>query len=261
MAEDNGVVDYDRISRIYDVSRAAHPETVEKLIKVLNIDSNSVLLDMGCGTGNYTAALQQVAKSVVGIDISPGMIEHARAKFPGLQFICGDVTSLPFDAETFNAVFAIQVLHHVENKEAFLQEAYRVLRKPGYTALHFCSHEQMKAFFFCHYFPRGLAIELERMPDVAEITSLLEETGFSDVGIEICYQDIVVTNETPERYLDADYRDGVSTFSFLSEEEIEKGCKRLQADIASGAVEKIILRQKEKVAEIGGSTVIYGRKL
>ena len=47
-------VNYDRISKIYDTGRAAHPETVEKLVQSLGIASNSKILDMGCGTGNYT---------------------------------------------------------------------------------------------------------------------------------------------------------------------------------------------------------------
>ena len=117
MVKDNRSISYDTISRIYDVSRVANIETTEKLIRLLQVGCGSMLLDMGCGTGNYTFALQQVAKSVIGIDISIGMIEQARAKFPALRFICGDITSLPFDSETFDGAFSIQVLHHVKNKE------------------------------------------------------------------------------------------------------------------------------------------------
>ena len=98
MTEDNVSIGYAAISRIYDVSRAANAETLVKLARLLHVDRGSVLLDMGCGTGNYAAGLQQVAKSVIGIDLSMGMIEQAQVKFPALQFICGDVASLPFDS-------------------------------------------------------------------------------------------------------------------------------------------------------------------
>jgi len=261
MPEDITSVNYNKISRIYDISRVVNTETKEKLIRLLHIVNDSVILDMGCGTGNYTYALRRVAKNVIGIDLSQSMLEQARAKFSKLPLICGDVTSIPFKSETFDGAFAIQVLHHVKEKELFLREAYRILRKQASVAVHACSHQQMRAFWFYYYFPRGLVVDLERMPDSTEVASLLEKVGFSNVGIEICYHDVVVADETPERYLDKDYRNSISTFAFLTEEEIEKGCEKIRRDIASGAVESIVQKSETKVAnDVGGSSIIYGRK-
>ncbi len=258
---DDGFIGYDSISPIYDVSRGANVETIEKLVTLLHVDCDSVLLDMGCGTGNYTAALQQLAESVVGIDKSIGMIEQAQAKFPALRLICGDITSLPFSSGTFDGASAIQVLHHVETKETFIREVHRVLRKEAYIAIHSCSHRQMRAFWFYHYFPKGLEVDLARIPDSLEVALLLERIGFLDVGIEICYRDVVVAHEAPEDYLDKNYRDGISTFALLTNEDIEFGCKRLQEDIASGVVESIVQKSKVRVANsVGGSSIIYGQK-
>lgn len=261
MPEDAASADYDRISRIYDTSRVANTETLEKLIRLLHVGSGSVILDMGCGTGNYTDALRRVAKSVIGIDLSIGMLEQARAKFTDLLLICGDVTSMPFKPESFDAAFAVQVLHHVKEKELFLTEAYRVLRKGAGIAIHACSHRQMRAFWFYHYFPKGLQVDLARMPDSKEIVSLLTRVGFSDIRIETCYHDVVVANEAPERYLDRNYRDSISTFAFLSEEDVELGCEKIRKDIASGTVESVVRRSDARVAnDVGGSSIIYGRK-
>jgi ubiquinone/menaquinone biosynthesis C-methylase UbiE len=261
MPEDATSIDYDRISRIYDTSRVANTETLEKLIRLLHVGSDSVILDMGCGTGNYTDALRRVAKSVIGIDLSIGMLEQARAKFTDLLLICGDVTSMPFKPESFDAAFAVQVLHHVKEKELFLTEAYRVLRKGAGIAIHACSHRQMRAFWFYHYFPKGLQVDLARMPDSKEIVSLLTRVGFSDIRIETCYHDVVVANEAPERYLERNYRDSISTFAFLSEEDVELGCEKIRKDIASGTVESVVRRSDARVAnDVGGSSIIYGRK-
>lgn len=261
MPEDAASADYDKISRIYDTGRAAHPETVGKLIRLLHIGNNSMILDMGCGTGNYTYALQRVAKSVVGIDLSIGMLEQALAKFTALPLVHGDVTSLPFSSGVFDGAFAIQVLHHVKEKEKFLTETHRVLRKGAPIAIHACSHRQMRAFWFYHYFPKGLQVDLERMPDSSEIASLLEKVGFSDVDVEICYQDVVVAGETPERYLDENYRDSISTFIFLTKEDVESGCEKIRKDIACGAVESVVRESEVKVArDTGGSCIVYGHK-
>lgn len=257
----NRFIGYDDISQIYDVSRAANTETMEKLVEQLHLDSDSVLLDMGCGTGNYTATLQRVAKSVIGVDISISMIEQAQIKFPELRFICGDVTGLPFDSEVFDGVFAIQVLHHIKKKGIFLKEAHRVLRKEGYIVIHSCSHRQMQTFWFYRYFPRGLEVDLARIPDSDEIASLLEKAGFSNIGVEICYHDVVVAHEAPESYLDRDYRNGISTFALLTEEDIRLGCGKLRQDIASGAIESIVQQSEARVAnDVGGSSIIYGQK-
>ena len=136
MVEDSRAVAYDKISRVYDVSRSANSETIEKLIRLLNAARSSFLLDMGCGTGNYAAALQPVAGNVVGIDTSMSMIQQAQAKFHSLWLVCGDVTYLPFDSETFDGALAVQVIHHVRDKEVFLREANRVLRKGACIAIH-----------------------------------------------------------------------------------------------------------------------------
>jgi len=108
-ALNNNSVDYDKVSQIYDVSRAANVETIEKLIKVLHVENDSWLIDMGCGTGNYTAALQQVAERVIGIDISMGMLQRARTKFPAIQFVQGDIAFLPFSSNTFDGALAIRL--------------------------------------------------------------------------------------------------------------------------------------------------------
>lgn len=258
---DDGSIDYNQVSQVYDTSRVANAETIGKLIRLLQISGDSVVLDMGCGTGNYTDAMRQVAKSVIGIDLSVGMLKQARLKFTDLSLIYGDVTNMPFKPESFDGAFAVQVLHHVKEKELFLAETRRVLRKGASTAIHSCSHQQMRAFWFYHYFPKGLEVDLARMPDSKEIVLLLSGVGFSNIGVETCYHDVVVADESPERYLDRNYRDSISTFAFLSEEDIQLGCEKIRKDIASGAVENVVRESEANVtSNVGGSCIIYGRK-
>ncbi len=261
MAEEITSINYDRISKIYDTGRAAHPETTGKLVRLLGISGNSKILDMGCGTGNYARALYKTTKNIIGLDFSFGMLAQAKAKYPEEPIFQGDVTDLPFESETFDGTFAIQVLHHIKEKERFLREAHRILRKQAHIALHACSHEQMRVYWFYHYFPKGLEVDLARMPDVIEIASLLEKAGFTGVDIEICYRDVVVADEKPRQYLDKSYRDSISTFSFLSKQDIETGCRQILQDITSGKVENIVRESENEIAtRVGGSCIIYGRK-
>ncbi|MBI4765320.1 MAG: methyltransferase domain-containing protein [Deltaproteobacteria bacterium] len=254
-------VDYNKVSRVYDTSRIANAETTEKLTRLLRISNNSIVLDMGCGTGNYTFALGRVAKSIVGIDLSIGMLEQAHGKRANLSLTCGDITNLPLSSEAFDGAFAIQVLHHIREKELFLTEAYRVLRRGASIAIQVCSHKQLRTFWFYHFFPKGLDLDLGRMPDSQEIAALLEKAGFSGVGLEICFTDVVVADETPKQYLDKRYRDSISTFAFLSDEEIESGCRRIREDIMTGKAKDIVQKSEYEVANrIGGTSLIYGQK-
>ena len=254
-------INYNVISRIYDTGRAVHPETTEKIVRLLNIHSNSILLDLGCGTGNYTWAIHQHAKHITGLDLSFGMLAQARVKYPEITFLHGDVIDLPFRSGIFSGALAIQVLHHVKEKEHFLRETFRVLREHARIVLHVCSHRQMQAFWFYHYFPKGFQIDQARIPDSQTIVSLLQQTGFREVGVEICYQDVVVADETPQRYLEKNYRDSISTFAFLNEKDINMGCKKIGKDIASGEIEGIVQRSEYEIENCtGGSCIIYGRK-
>ena len=110
----------------------------------------------------------------------------------------------------------------------------------------------MQAFWFYHYFPKGLELDLRRIPDAKEIASLLKKAGFSNIGTEICYNDVIVADETPGSYLDKNYRNGISTFALQTEEDIELGCKKLQADIASGAIKRVVRRSEARVTTRGG---------
>jgi ubiquinone/menaquinone biosynthesis C-methylase UbiE len=254
-------VDYDTISKVYDSSRVANAETVQNLVSLLRIDNDSVILDMGCGTGNYSAALQGVVKQIIGIDKSHAMIGQALLKYPTLKLTKGDVIDLPYNSDTFDGCFAIDVLHHIEQKVKFMKEAYRILHKGSRIAIRHCSHEQLKSMWYYHYFPRGLVVDLARLPDSPVIVSLLEQAGFLNIGIKICYYDEVIERETPEDYLNKAYRDSISTFALLTTKDIEAGCEQLRKDIESGYTNKLVQKSKETLLKkIGTSSIIFGQK-
>lgn len=254
-------VNYDLVSQIYDESRIITPETYKILVNCLAINHDSVVLDIGCGTGNYTSAIKRITNNIIGIDQSIGMLQRARRKNYALSLICCDATELPFESETFDAAYSTFVIHHVNNKVAFLNEAYRVLKDNSCFAIESCTHQQMQTFWFYHYFPQGLEIDIARIPDSLEIVTMLDKVGFSDIKIEISYTDIVREYDNPELYLDKNYRDGQSTFQFLAESDIKLGCIKLRQDIESGRIGNIIKDYEARERQAGGSIIISGHKI
>ena len=113
-------------------------EESEQIPQMLELTSNSAVLEIGCGSGAYALHLAQtVGCSVTGLDINALGIRNAsqlaldRGMARQVRFeVCDVSRPLPFADETFDAVFSNDVLCHVPGRLSLLAELYRVLR-PG----------------------------------------------------------------------------------------------------------------------------------
>jgi len=109
----------------------------EKNNQSLSILKGKNVLDMGCGSGRFTIALAQLgAKMVTGIDLGKTGIMIGRKvseslNLKNIKFLEGNVTSLPFENNSFDFVFSKGVLHHTGDLEKGLDEYNRVLKKDG----------------------------------------------------------------------------------------------------------------------------------
>lgn len=92
------------------------------------------VLDVGCGTGNFSLKLAARGCRVAGIDISPAMLAVARKKAAAadqdMEFLEMDVYDLKFRAETFDAVFSMACFEFITEPARAFAEMWRVL-KPG----------------------------------------------------------------------------------------------------------------------------------
>lgn len=93
------------------------------------------VLEVGSGTGLIMKNLEETAKTVVGVDISAGML--AQAVHRGLNVVQGSATNLPFPNEHFDLVYSLKVLAHIPDIEKALQEMSRVLRPNGILVAEF----------------------------------------------------------------------------------------------------------------------------
>lgn len=125
---------YDRWAARYGTRMNPLQELEEAALCSLLPDlSGRAVLDIGCGTGRVSSiALDRGAASIVGVDLSPAMLNEAHARSdPSITFAKGDACALPFDASSFDVVLCSLVLGHVERLDDALSEINRVLRPGG----------------------------------------------------------------------------------------------------------------------------------
>ncbi|NND02154.1 MAG: methyltransferase domain-containing protein [Acidimicrobiia bacterium] len=100
-----------------------------------HLKATNSLLDLGCGPGSISLDLADWVEQVVGIDaaseaISRAEDERERRGTSNATFLVGDVYNVDYPDDTFDVVYAHQLLQHLADPVAVLREAYRVL-KPG----------------------------------------------------------------------------------------------------------------------------------
>jgi len=88
-------------------------------------------LDLGCGAGYGSAELAFSASSVAGLDIAPDAAASCRASYPSIPFLAASATAVPFRANQFDLVVAFEVIEHLADYRALLDEVARVLTHQG----------------------------------------------------------------------------------------------------------------------------------
>jgi ubiquinone/menaquinone biosynthesis C-methylase UbiE len=103
------------------------------------------VLDGGCAFGYGTAPLTAKAGQVCGCDPNPELIVRAKESYPAISFETCPLEKTPYDAESFDAVILTDVLEHVADEQATLNELFRVL-KPGGCLIITTPHKGLFAF-------------------------------------------------------------------------------------------------------------------
>lgn len=103
-----------------------------ELLPILDTLPVGDAVDVMCGTGRYAAHLAERGHSVRGFDTSPGMLEVARSKLPGVRFEIADVSALPVPDGSADVMVNALSLCHVEDLVPAFSEAARVLRPGGH---------------------------------------------------------------------------------------------------------------------------------
>jgi SAM-dependent methyltransferase len=173
--------DYDEYAPTYAWARWAVPWVVSPLARIVGaLPADAAVLEIGCGTGNYVWALAEPRSNLVyaGFDLSEAMLREARRRGSRVTFVHGDAAKeFPFPSQSFAVTFAVDVIHHIEDRPRFFAEAHRVLVPGGHLVIVTDSEDTLKRRSLTFFFPEILAIERTRYPTIARLHREADRVG------------------------------------------------------------------------------------
>jgi SAM-dependent methyltransferase len=112
-------------------------EAWSKGVTRCGVTPNSLVLDVGCGTGRWLARYQNLQLLPVGLDATAGMLQRAATRNLSCPLVAAVAQRLPFRDQTFSFVSAVTVIQHIppnEQRES-LHEMARVLKLGGHLLM------------------------------------------------------------------------------------------------------------------------------
>lgn len=170
-------------SKTYASDFSFVPEYGNSVIELIEAEKGAAVLDLGCGNGALTKALQDKGYRAAGMDASPELLAMARESYPDMDFVQADAADFSLK-EPVDAVFSNAVFHWIDKtrQPAMLSCVHRALKPGGEFVFEFGGHdnnrlihEALAKAFAAH----GYAYQMPfYFPTIGEYAGLLEETGF-----------------------------------------------------------------------------------
>jgi ubiquinone/menaquinone biosynthesis C-methylase UbiE len=131
----------DAFARTVRRTRVEEGEELAERVTAGLADANKLLaIDLACGPGTYTRPLAVRVRHAIGADLTPAMVEKARAEaardgIANIEFVCADIYALPFGNGAAGIVSCGYAFHHMTDPPRALAEMARVLQPGGRVAI------------------------------------------------------------------------------------------------------------------------------
>lgn len=225
-------VDYNVLAQEYAEHRQVHPEVLQNLVEAGELKAASRVLEVGCGTGNYTIAIEKITGcSCWGVDPSEQMLAMANARTSNAHFRIGSAEGLDFPGEIFDLVFSVDVIHHVSDRAAYFQEAYRVLKRGEEVCTVTDSEEIIRNRQpLSVYFPETVTVDLGRYLRISDLQAMMVRAGFGSLEEKVVEFSYSLTDIQ-------EYRDkAFSCLHLIPAAAFERGLERMEHDLSAGSI-------------------------
>jgi len=267
---------YTRSSENYDLTR--QPVGMELILGALACGfrplAEQTVLDAGCGTGNYVAALTGKVGRIEGVELNQGMLAAARAKLSnraGVRFREGSILELPFENDSIDGVVVNYVLHHLEEGSdagfaatgRAIAECHRVLAPGGRLIVQTCSAAQYRqAFWYASLIPEAVDRALDRYIPLQALEESMSEAGLHPGGRLVSLDEVL----QGDAYLDPrgptrpEWRDGDSSWAMVEEAELARATGEIERMLADESMNSFLAQREERRRQHGQATFVIGKK-
>lgn len=232
---------YDEIGNNYNITRCADVRITKNLISLLNCPVSSKIIDIGAGTGNYSYELAEYYNTVYALEPSEVMIKQGK-KHINLKWFNGFAENIPFEDDFFDGAVCTLASHHFSSMNQSFKEIHRIL-KPGsnFVMFTFDARKTESKDWLREYFEQFYKIACDTAPSQEFVIKNLKDIYNNEINIIPFRLPYDLTDgffysawKYPERYLNKDFRKGISVFSMSSEELVDSVISRLEFDLKEG---------------------------
>lgn len=256
---------YEQIGINYNQTRKADPYLSQRFLFLLKPNVNGSYLDIGCGTGNYTSEFQKRGFHFTGIDPSAKMIGVAKQKNQEVNWQMGSAEETGLSSESIDGLIACLTMHHWSDLNSAFKELKRILKPRAKMVIFTSTPEQMKGYWLNHYFPKMLEDSIIQMPSLLKVEAAMKNAGLEIVETEKYFiepdlqdQFLYCGKQDPELYFNEAVRNGISSFSSLSNrQEVINGLESLRKDIDNRVIKDVIASYEN---DLGDYLFLIGRR-
>jgi len=223
---------YNQIAQQFAQHRRLNPEVVSGLHSVSGISSDSKVLEVGCGTGNYIIAAEARAHCFCcGVDPSEQMLAGAQMRSSQVQFHVGQAESLEFPDDSYDLIFSVDAIHHIEDRAEYFQRAYSIL-KPGSKVCTVTDSQQIirTRSPLAVYFPETIEVDLERYPRISKLQEIMEQQGFKSLDEQTVEFEYSLTDTRAYR------NKTFSVLHLISDDAFRRGIERMEEDLKTAPI-------------------------
>ena len=190
------VIDFFNGRTSYDLEGDSHPREAKRLLESVGVQPGQTILDLATGTGLVAIpAAKAIAPkgSVIGVDISKGMLAQAKDKIlaeaiGNLELIEADVESINFNSEQFDVIFCCSALVYISDISTTIDKIYRWLKPDGcfaFTTPHKSSYLADVRVKLCqNLLGINLPHIIRPLWTSEKCQILLQKSGFQNIEIE-----------------------------------------------------------------------------
>lgn len=234
-------MDYDKteIAKTYDQARSHGPDFLELWMKTvathLELPAVRTVLDLGCGTGRFSAALAtRLNAHVIAADPSIKMLNEGMKKVhPRVFPVCGSAESIPLENESVDLVFISMALHHFADPSTAARECRRVLRPNARVFLRTACRERVNAYPYVRFFPSTRALIEERLPSLEFQCEVFKAASFRILYSGVVTQEIAGDYQT---YADKLALRADSVLVTLDDNEFNAGIAAVRSETNPGPI-------------------------